>query len=117
MAYNARQTEHAGSKKGRGAFYGRKVDAKAQSNRRRRENDKAEARVDRARTSSSRAASDKHSLQLTVDFRSARYARFDLVRPQLNFGVSAQASLSREVARHRYPATGFAHDIARLSGR
>jgi len=40
MAYNAKKTEHAGAKKGRGAFYGRKVDAKKASNRRRRQNDK-----------------------------------------------------------------------------
>jgi len=40
MAYNAKKTEHAGPKKGRGAFYGRKVDAKNASNRRRREDDK-----------------------------------------------------------------------------
>jgi hypothetical protein len=35
-----RKTEHAGPKKGRGAFYGRKAEAKALSNRRRREQDK-----------------------------------------------------------------------------
>jgi len=43
MAYNAKKTEHAGAKKGRGAFYGRKVDAKKASNRRRRQNDKRAA--------------------------------------------------------------------------
>ena len=45
MAFNARKTEHAGPKKGRGAFYGRKAEAKAQSNRRRRENAKLEVRA------------------------------------------------------------------------
>jgi hypothetical protein len=40
MAYNAKKTEHVGSKKGSGAFYGPKADAKKASNRRRRENDK-----------------------------------------------------------------------------
>jgi hypothetical protein len=40
MAYIAKKTEHAGVKKGRGAFYGRKVDAKMVSNRRRRTDDK-----------------------------------------------------------------------------
>jgi hypothetical protein len=40
MAYNAKKTEHTGPKKGSGAFYGRKADAKTASNRRRRENDK-----------------------------------------------------------------------------
>jgi hypothetical protein len=42
MAHNAKKTEHTGSKKGRGAFYGRKADAKKQSNRRRREEGKQE---------------------------------------------------------------------------
>jgi len=43
MAYNAKKTEHAGAKKGRGAYYGRRVDAKKASNRRRRQNDKRAA--------------------------------------------------------------------------
>jgi hypothetical protein len=34
------KTEHTGAKKGRGAFYGRKKDAKEASNRRRRAQDK-----------------------------------------------------------------------------
>ena len=37
MAGNARKTEHAGPKKGRGAYWGRKADAKRESNRTRRE--------------------------------------------------------------------------------
>ncbi len=40
MAYNAKETEHAGPKKGSGAFYGRKAIAKKASNRQRREFDK-----------------------------------------------------------------------------
>jgi len=40
MALKARKTEHSGAKKGRGAFYGRKVEAKHASNRRRRDDDK-----------------------------------------------------------------------------
>lgn len=40
MAYEARKTEHNGAKKGKGAFWGRKKDAKPESNRRRREDDK-----------------------------------------------------------------------------
>jgi hypothetical protein len=40
MAYNAKKTEHTGAKKGRGAFYGPKAEAKKASNRRRREDDK-----------------------------------------------------------------------------
>jgi hypothetical protein len=43
MAYNTKKTEHAGPKKGGGAFYGRKVDAKKASNRRRREASKRTA--------------------------------------------------------------------------
>ena len=41
MALHAHKTEHAGRKKGRGALYGHKADAKHDSNRRRREDDKA----------------------------------------------------------------------------
>ena len=40
MCYEAKKTEHSGSKKGCGAYWGRKADAKKQSNRRRREQDK-----------------------------------------------------------------------------
>lgn len=41
MAWGAKKTEHAGAKKGTGAFYGRKVDAKRASSRRRRQSKKA----------------------------------------------------------------------------
>lgn len=37
MAGRANKTEHAGPKKGRGAYWGRKADAKRESNRVRRE--------------------------------------------------------------------------------
>jgi hypothetical protein len=37
MSFKARKTEHSGAKKGRGAFYGRKAEAKRASNRYRRE--------------------------------------------------------------------------------
>ncbi len=37
MANAARKTEHSGPKKGRGAYYGRKANAKHQSKRKRRE--------------------------------------------------------------------------------
>jgi len=40
MAGRARKTEHAGPKKGRGAYWGRKADAKRESNKVRRENAK-----------------------------------------------------------------------------
>jgi len=40
MAYEAVKTEHAGPKRGRGAFWGRKSAAKEESNRVRRETDK-----------------------------------------------------------------------------
>jgi hypothetical protein len=39
-AGKAKETEHTGAKKGKGAFYGRKADAKKDSNRVRRETDK-----------------------------------------------------------------------------
>lgn len=40
MAYEAQKTEHAGPKKGAGAYWGRKKTAKKESNRVRRETDK-----------------------------------------------------------------------------
>ena len=44
MANQAQKTEHSGPKKGRGAYWGRKKDAKLESNRVRRETDKAETK-------------------------------------------------------------------------
>jgi hypothetical protein len=43
MANEAQKTEHAGPKKGRGAYWGRKKAAKNESNRVRREADKNES--------------------------------------------------------------------------
>lgn len=43
MASNAKKTEHSGAKHGSGAYWGRKVEAKAESNKVRRSNDKKEA--------------------------------------------------------------------------
>lgn len=40
MGYEAKKTEHSGPKKGCGAYWGRKVDAKKESNKKRREQDK-----------------------------------------------------------------------------
>ena len=40
MAYVALKTEHSGSKKGHGAYWGRKVDAKKESKKLRRLNSK-----------------------------------------------------------------------------
>lgn len=40
MGSQANKTEHSGSKKGSGSYWGRKTDAKKQSNRKRREQDK-----------------------------------------------------------------------------
>lgn len=40
MAWGTKKTEHAGAKKGTGAFYGRKAEAKRSSSRRRRQNSK-----------------------------------------------------------------------------
>jgi hypothetical protein len=42
MANEAKKTEHAGAKKGCGAYWGRKKDAKRESRRARRETDKKE---------------------------------------------------------------------------
>ncbi len=41
MAWGTKKAEHAGAKKGTGAFYGRKSDAKRGSNHRRRQDDKS----------------------------------------------------------------------------
>ena len=41
MAWGAKKTEHAEPKKGTGAFYGRKADAKRGSNRKRRQDSKS----------------------------------------------------------------------------
>ncbi len=40
IGYEAKKTEHSDSKKGCGAYWGRKTDAKKQSNRKRREQNK-----------------------------------------------------------------------------
>ena len=39
MTYRARKTEHVGAKKGKGAYWGHKGEAKRESNRARRRND------------------------------------------------------------------------------
>ncbi len=44
LGQGARKTEHAGAKKGNGAYWGRKQIAKSESNRVRREFDKVETR-------------------------------------------------------------------------
>lgn len=44
MAGNAKKTEHVGPKKGRGAYWGSKADAKLDSNKFRRENAKRAVR-------------------------------------------------------------------------
>lgn len=44
MANNAIKTEHNGAKKGKGAYWGRKVDAKRDSRRARRREDRRIAR-------------------------------------------------------------------------
>ena len=41
MAWGTKKTEHAGAKKGAGAFYSRKADAKRDSTHRRRQNSKS----------------------------------------------------------------------------
>jgi hypothetical protein len=42
MGYEAKKTEHAGAKRGRGAYWGRKYDAKKESNKMRRRISKKE---------------------------------------------------------------------------
>ena len=44
MGYEARKTEHSGPKRGNGAYWGYRWDAKKESNRIRRENAKREIR-------------------------------------------------------------------------
>lgn len=41
MGYNAEKTEHAGAKKGSGAYWGRKVAAKKEPNSKRREDEES----------------------------------------------------------------------------
>jgi len=47
MGYEAKKTEHSGAKKGCGAYWGRKADAKKQSNRKRREINKTLTKAER----------------------------------------------------------------------
>jgi hypothetical protein len=56
MGYEARKTEHSGPKRGNGAYWGYKWEAKKESNRIRRENAKREIRgavIDTAEESTS----------------------------------------------------------------
>ncbi len=46
MAYEAKKTEHSGAKKGKGAYWGKKVDAKKESNNMRRVSDKKSVQVE-----------------------------------------------------------------------
>lgn len=46
MAWGTKKTEHAAAKKETGAFYGRKVDAKRASSRRRRQSKKATINIE-----------------------------------------------------------------------
>jgi hypothetical protein len=48
MAYKAKKTEHSGSKKGCGAYWGRKRDAKRESSRARRRAAQSQVMADRA---------------------------------------------------------------------
>ena len=47
MGYEAKETEHSGPKRGNGAYWGYKCEAKKESNRIRRENWKREIREER----------------------------------------------------------------------
>jgi hypothetical protein len=44
MAYQAKKTEHSGAKRSRGAYWGPKKDAKWESSRKRRENDRTQSK-------------------------------------------------------------------------
>jgi hypothetical protein len=44
MGYAAKKTEHTGAKRGRGAYWGQKCDAKSESKKIRRRNSKQEIR-------------------------------------------------------------------------
>lgn len=46
MAWGVKNTEHAGAKKGTGAFYGRKADTKRASSRQRRQANKSTINVE-----------------------------------------------------------------------
>jgi hypothetical protein len=52
MGYEAKKTEHSGPKRGNGAYWGYKWEAKKESNRIRRENWKREIRDESARAES-----------------------------------------------------------------
>ena len=52
MGYEAKKTEHSGPKRGNGAYWGYKCEAKKESNRIRRENWKREIRDESARAES-----------------------------------------------------------------
>jgi hypothetical protein len=57
MGYEAKKTEHCGPKRGEGAYWGYKWEAKKESNRIRRENAKREIRDARVWTKSQRVPS------------------------------------------------------------
>ncbi|MDV6315619.1 hypothetical protein [Idiomarina sp. HP20-50] len=44
MAQNANKTEHSGAKKGRGAYWGRKKDAKEESSKKRRADEREQVK-------------------------------------------------------------------------
>ena len=58
MANQAQKTEHSGPKKGCGAYWGRKKDAKLESNRVRRETDKTEAQPESCHRGKDQGAAD-----------------------------------------------------------
>ena len=65
MGHHARKTEHVGPKRGRGGYYGRKRDAKHESAKRRRGDDRSAV------------------LEVSENLRSADV--YDLVEPVLRF--------------------------------
>jgi hypothetical protein len=60
MGYEAKQTEHSGPKRGNGAYWGYKWEAKKESNRIRRENWKREIRDESARAEDGGSTENQH---------------------------------------------------------
>lgn len=80
MAHNAVKTEHAGAKHGNGAYWGRKADAKAESNRARRVADRAEAlqgaALVRDRTAWDRGYESEDEMSAAEAYENNHYARY-----------------------------------------
>ena len=74
MGYEAKKTEHCGPKRGNGAYWGYKLEAKKESNRIRRENGKSEihCRPSFGKTGRSGNATRRHDHLTAVARRASR---------------------------------------------